>query len=84
MNSSLIGKIEKARRYVDERDERISFEDFSVAFKGDNGGHHVRFKDGAFACDCSFFVGWGTCSHTMALERILGGMISETPQKAHA
>ncbi|MBI4236701.1 MAG: hypothetical protein HY688_05040 [Chloroflexi bacterium] len=84
MNSSLIGKIEKARRYTDERAERISFEGFVVRFRGDNAVHRVQFKDGAFSCDCSFFPRWGTCSHTMALERILAGMVPESLEGARS
>ncbi len=35
MQSSLIGKIEKAKRYAEEKD-RITFTDFSVNFRGEN------------------------------------------------
>ena len=83
MNSSLIGKIEKARRYAEERDDRIAFNHFEVRVRGDNADHRVSFNDGAFSCDCHFFPGWGTCSHIMALERILDGTIPEaTPDIA--
>ncbi len=77
MNSSLIGKIEKARRYSEERSQRISFEEFALRFHGDNAEHAVHFKDGRFTCDCGFFAGWDTCSHVMALERVLEGMVPE-------
>ena len=36
LQSSLIGKIEKARRYADEREERIKFEALTVRFRGEN------------------------------------------------
>ena len=36
MNSSLIGKIEKAKRYAREKD-RFHFQSFSVMVSGDNG-----------------------------------------------
>ena len=81
MNSSLIGKIEKARRYAEERDARISFEGFAVRVSGDNSGHSVEYRDGAFSCDCSFFPGWGTCSHVMAMERILDGMLPDVSKR---
>lgn len=77
MNSSLIGKIEKARRYSEERDQRVSFDEFAVHIHGDNGEHAVRLKDGRFQCDCHFFSGWDTCSHVMTMERVLQGMVSE-------
>ena len=81
MNSSLIGKIEKARRYAEERDARISFEGFSVRVHGDNSSHTVGYRDGEFSCDCSFFPGRDTCSHVMALERILDGMLPDVSQR---
>ena len=83
MNSSLISKIEKARKYADEKDERLRFESFSVRIRGDNGGHVVSLADGVFACDCDFFVGWSSCSHVMAIERVLDGMIPEPPAPQH-
>lgn len=75
MNSSLIGKIEKARRYADERDRRVRFQSFTVSVQGENNAHEVRLADGRLSCACDFYAGWGTCSHTMTIERILGPML---------
>lgn len=77
MDYGMIGKIEKAKRYAEERD-RINFTEFTVTFEGENNDHTVEFKDGAWQCDCDFFQTRGVCSHTMALERILEGMVKET------
>jgi hypothetical protein len=74
MNSSLIGKIEKAHRYASERD-RVRFTRFEVGFRGENDSHEVTFGDGRWHCTCDFFAGWGLCSHSMALERVLEGML---------
>jgi hypothetical protein len=74
MNSSLIGKIEKAKRYSEER-HRLRFKSFAVDFQGDNQSHTVAYDEGAWRCTCDFFAGRGLCSHTMALERILNGML---------
>jgi hypothetical protein len=74
MNSSLIGKIEKAKRYAEER-HRLRFTSFAVDFQGENSSHHVAFEDARWRCTCDFFAGRGLCSHTMALERILEGML---------
>ena len=74
MNSSLIGKIEKAKRYAQERD-RIRFTDLSVDFRGEHDDYTVGCEDGNWRCSCNFFARWGTCSHTMALQRILGEMV---------
>ncbi len=76
MDYGMIGKIEKAKRYAAERD-RIRFEQFRVTFDGDNNPHTVQFGEGMWECDCDFFKSRGVCSHTMALERILEGMIPE-------
>jgi hypothetical protein len=37
----------------------------------------VKFINGQWQCDCSFFQTRGRCSHTMALEMILEGMLPE-------
>jgi len=74
MQSSLIGKIEKAKRYAQET-ERVTFNEFSTNFRGDNDSYVTGYKDGKWHCSCHFFSNWGLCSHTMALERIFKDML---------
>ena len=74
MDYGMISKIKKAKRYAEERD-RIHFETLTVTFNGDNNPHTVHYKDHAWQCDCDFFQTRGQCSHTMALEIILEGML---------
>jgi hypothetical protein len=74
MDYGMIGKIEKAKRYAEERD-RIRFQSFKVTFDGDNNPHTTIYENGEWVCDCSFFKSRGVCSHTMALERILAEML---------
>ncbi len=76
MQSSLIGKIEKANRYAQETD-RITFSEFSITFRGNNDSHSTGYRDGKWRCTCDFFASWGLCCHTMALEKILGNMLPE-------
>jgi hypothetical protein len=74
MDYGMIGKIEKAKRYAQERD-RFRFSTFSVTVDGANNPHTVTYDNGDWRCDCDFFRSRGRCSHTMALEFILEGMI---------
>jgi hypothetical protein len=74
LQSSLIGKIEKARRYAQEPD-RISFRDFAVSFHGEHDDYRVSYRNEKWECTCNFFGQWGLCSHTMALQRVLGEML---------
>ena len=74
MDSGMIGKIEKARRYAEQLD-RIAFKEFQVTVKGDHDEHLVSFVDGQWSCDCGFFARRGVCSHTMTLERVLRVML---------
>ncbi len=76
MDSGMIGKIEKAKRYAEER-ERIHFESLVVTFDGTNNDHQVRLENGTWDCSCDFFRTRGRCSHTMALEIILEDMLPE-------
>jgi len=74
MDYGLIGKIEKAKQYAEERD-RIEFKQFTVTFEGNNNTHTVTYQDGAWHCNCDFFQSRNRCSHTMALETILEDMV---------
>jgi len=77
MDYGIIGKIEKAKRYAQERD-RFRFNQFTVTFSGDNNEHQVTFDQGDFHCDCEYFLLRHRCSHTMALEQVLEKMLPET------
>jgi hypothetical protein len=72
--SSLISKIEKARRYAQERD-RVTLLQFKATFRGEHSRHELSFDNGTWTCTCHFFASHGTCSHTMALEQMLGEML---------
>jgi hypothetical protein len=76
MQSSLIGKIEKAKRYA-QQPERVRFFDFTAEFKGDNNTYTVSYVAGKWRCTCHFFSQNATCSHTMALQRMLSAMLPE-------
>ncbi len=76
MDSGMIGKIEKAKRYAQER-ERIHFQSLVVTFDGTNNDHKVSLEQGTWDCNCEFFITHGRCSHTMALEIILEDMLPE-------
>jgi hypothetical protein len=60
MQSSLIGKIEKAKRYAQEPD-RVTLT--------------VSYKDKKWHCTCHFFSQRGTYSHTTALKRLFAGVL---------
>jgi hypothetical protein len=76
MDYGMIGKIEKAKRYAEQRD-RIRIDSLRVTFIGQNNDHIVKLDDGGWSCDCEFFQSRQRCSHTMALEIILEGMLPE-------
>ena len=73
LDSGMINKIQKAKDYASEP-ERIHFQKLEVEFDGRNGHHNVGFDDGHWHCDCDYFRHHHTCSHTMAMERVLGVM----------
>ena len=76
MDSGMIGKIDKAKRYAQERN-RFRFNQFDVIFHGDNNDHHITFENGIFRCDCDFFTTHHTCGHSMALEILLKDTLPE-------
>ena len=75
MDNGMVGKIQKAKLYAEERNSRVRFDAFTVTIKGDNSDHQVNYEDGVWTCNCGFFTTRGVCSHTMAMERVLEGMI---------
>ena len=75
MDYGMIGKIEKAKIYAEERADRIKFESMQVRINGDNNAHVVTYDHGHWQCDCDFFRSRNVCSHTMAMERILENMV---------
>jgi hypothetical protein len=81
MDNGLIGKIEKGKRYAEERSRRVRFQSFNVTVDGDNNSHRVNMDKGLLICDCDFFKTRGRCSHTIALETILEGMLP--PPESH-
>lgn len=74
MRSSLIGKIEKAKRYAQEPD-RVTLSGFTAVFRGNNDQHELSYAGGKWHCSCGFFSQWQICSHTMALQQILGNVL---------
>ncbi len=81
MQSSVIRKMEKARQYAEQK-ERIAICSIKTTFRGNHSDHDVTFNDGKWSCSCEFFPGYGTCSHTMALERILDPMLAAQQSSA--
>jgi hypothetical protein len=73
MDSGMIGKIQKAKRYAQER-ERFTIENLVVSVNGTNNEHHVELKNGKLTCTCDFYQSREYCSHTMAIEEIMKGM----------
>jgi hypothetical protein len=72
-DSGLINKFQKAKMYADQP-ERIHFKDLRVEFDGNHSPHTVEYHDGSWQCDCGYFRGHSTCSHVMAIDRVLGVM----------
>ena len=76
MDSSIIGKIDKARKYAEEK-ERVSITSFSATFQGNHNSYDVSFNAGAWDCECHFFATRAVCSHTMALQRMLDDVLAK-------
>ena len=76
MDYGMVNKIQKAKQYASQKD-RIRIDTLSVTFLGTNNPHVVTFDHGQWNCDCEFFQTRGRCSHTMALEIVLEGMLPE-------
>ena len=74
MDSGMIGKIQKAKRYAEQERERFQIESLVISVDGTNNTHRVTLKDGKLSCTCDFYQSREYCSHTMAIEEIMKGM----------
>lgn len=75
MNSGIIGKIEKAQRYEHEP-ERVSIHNLEADFRGEHSVYNVSLSNNHWQCTCNSYSLYGTCSHVMALQKILSQMLS--------
>jgi len=82
MHSSVIGKIEKANRYSHELD-RITIDQLSLTFRGDNDTHVVTLEADRWQCNCHAFESWNTCAHVLAMQKIMGQMLPEAAQTSY-
>ena len=81
MDSAMIGKIEKAKRYAEEP-ERVRITAMTVMFRGEHGTYQVTYDHGQWQCGCRFFAQRKVCSHTMALERMFGDQLAGPSEPA--
>ena len=83
MDSSIIGKVEKAKRYAQEKN-RVDISGLTATFKGDHDTYRVDLSFGVWTCQCHFFSARGICSHTMAVQRILDEVLESKTNQAPA
>lgn len=83
MNSSMIGKIEKAHRYAKEP-ERVRIQAIETMFHGSHDEYQVGLQDGHWHCTCHAFSSHalGTCAHVMAMQQLLSPMLSQEDRYA--
>ncbi len=74
MQSSLIGKIQKANMYAREP-ERVALSEIGATFRGEHGSYDLSYSDGAWGCSCNSFPASGICSHVMAMQKLVGTML---------
>lgn len=79
MNSSMIGKIEKAHRYAAEP-ERVKFTTMEATIHGDNDAYHLKLTPDGWECSCHTFQSQvlETCSHVMSMQLMVGSMLDDS------
>lgn len=74
----MIGKVEKAKLYAEER-ERVTFNSFAAVFRGDNNTYEISLSAEGWNCACPGHRDHGMCPHIMTLERVLDKMLKRPP-----
>lgn len=78
MDNAMIGKVEKAKFYAQER-ERITFNSFVIEFRGDNNTYTLSLGAEGWDCSCPGHRDHGMCPHIMTMERVLDKMLKRPP-----
>lgn len=71
---NIVSDVKKAKRYSEEP-ERIRIVSFEATFNGDNKVQHVSYDNGRWNSTSSYFKTHGVGAFTMAMERMLSGMV---------
>lgn len=71
---NVVSDVEKSKRYSLEPD-RIHILSFNATFRGGHNTHNISYDDGQWDSDNPYFQTRGVCSNTMAMERMLKGMV---------
>lgn len=71
---NVVSDVEKAKRYSEDPD-RVTITAFTATFRGNNKDYNVSYDNGTWDCDNPYFESRGVCSNTMAMERMLKGMV---------
>lgn len=71
---NIVSDVKKAKRYSEETN-RLKVVAFDATFAGKSQDHRITYNDGKWTSTASFFQQRGVCSHTMAMERMLKGMV---------
>ncbi len=77
MNSSIIGTIDKARRYAGEP-ERLQVSALAATFHGSHGDYALALADDQWHCTCHTYEQSRSCAHIMAAQRLLAPMLHES------
>jgi hypothetical protein len=75
VQSALIGKIEKARRYA-QQPERARLHSLDLAFHGEHDEYHLSLQGDDWRCSCHSFETFGLCAHIMAVQRLFEPMLT--------
>lgn len=76
MNEELERKIIKSERYAKELD-RFEIIDFNIKMKSEHDTRYIKYSNGKYECTCDFYHRSGTCSHIMAIQKILNNIKCE-------
>ena len=70
---------EKAEEYASQPD-RIALFSMELEMKSTHDNRLILYNDGEWDCTCDFFQAYATCSHVMAMGRILKRLLIVQPR----
>jgi hypothetical protein len=72
---NVVSDVEKAKTYAEQLGDRLTLNDFNASFRGGHNDYTISYDHGQWNCDNPYFASHGVCSNTMAMERMLKGMV---------
>lgn len=76
VSKKILRKEEKSKKYLNEL-YRFNLDTIGITINSEHGIRNVKYENEKFSCTCDFYKYYGTCSHIMAVEKLVDKLINK-------